>query len=181
MDEKQSPPGRGEPCLKPAPSATRVALLEALQLLALLFWLPFRAVPRVSLWVGLLASRAGNLLVRPIYWAVVQAKRRTQGAPLWQDHDWKIGIGPPCEHCAENVPPTCLPTSYPDQPTQGYGYRNSITLPKPPQRCDPQMGRPSDIGHQFQVRITVHGSLRVRGIYLHATRIERKLYQNLTC
>lgn len=84
------------------------------------------------------------------------------------------------KNCAENIPPSCLPQTYPGPLSpQGDGYRNSVTLPKPPVSCDKQMGRPSDIGHQFQLRITIHGSLRIRGIYIHGTAVERKLYQNL--
>ena len=105
MDEKHSPPRRGDPCPKPAPSATRAALLEVLQILALLPWLPFLAVAWIALRVSLLTSRAGDLLARPIYWAIVQAKRRATGAPPWQDRDWKIGVGPPCERCGVSVPP----------------------------------------------------------------------------
>ena len=53
----------------------------------------------------LVSERAGDILVRPIYWSIVQAKRRRLRQAIWQPHDWKIGIGPPCEYCGENVPP----------------------------------------------------------------------------
>ncbi len=70
-----------------------------------LLWLPFE----IGAWLGKLlatGSRAlGDNLMRPIYWGLVQAKRRRYGEPLWQKLDWKIGFGPPCEHCGRNVPP----------------------------------------------------------------------------
>ena len=76
-----------------------------LQLLAFLLWSPFRLVG----WLGYLLHRgaagAGNLLVRPLYWDVVQAKRRVSGQPLWQQRDMLIGIWPPCHNCGRNVPP----------------------------------------------------------------------------
>lgn len=85
--------------------------------------------------------------------------------------------------CEENVPPNCsLPPQYPVPLTpQGLGYRQTIGFPKPPVVCDKQMGRPSDTAHQIQCRLTVKGSCRVRGFFLHASKVERQLYANLPC
>lgn len=85
--------------------------------------------------------------------------------------------------CEENVPPTCLPPGYPPVPAtlQGLGYRQTIGFPKPPVVCDKQMNRPSDICHQLQCRLTIRGSCRVRGFFLHATRHARELYSNVPC
>jgi len=93
---------------------------------------------------------------------------------------WKVCSSRDCE---ENIPTNCPPVSYPPQPAtqNGLGYRQTIGFPKPPTICDKQMGRPSDVGHQFQCRLTVKGSCRIRGIFLHATRFERQLYDNLPC
>lgn len=76
-----------------------------LQFLLYILWLPFQITMRLGALLHVWAQRAGDFLVRPLYWNVVQAKRRGNGSPLWQQHDWQIGIGPPCEHCKKNVPP----------------------------------------------------------------------------
>lgn len=68
---------------------------------------------------------------------------------------------------------------YPKGTPLGMSYRQTISLPQPPLDCAPAMGRPSYIGYQFQPRVTVHGSCRVRGIFLHAELYERKLYDSL--
>lgn len=69
-------------------------------------------------------------------------------------------------------------TPYP-QPC-GTGYRQTIDFPAPPTSCS-QMQRPTNIGYQFQPRLTVHGYCRVRGIFLHATKWLKKLYEKLPC
>lgn len=61
-------------------------------------------------------------------------------------------------------------------------YVANMTTPAPdPNKCAQAMGRPGNIGYQFQVRLTVKGFCRVRGVYLHANIVERKLYTNITC
>jgi hypothetical protein len=106
---------------------------------------------------------------------------REDGEVCWRPwHQWKICSA---KDCTETVPPSCLPPQYPPVPPTplGSGYRNSMSLPKPTTVCGQQMGRPSDIGHQFQTRLTVKGYCRVRGLYLHGTNFERKLYDRPTC
>ena len=71
----------------------------------LLLWLPLRAVVWVGLVLARAASASGDALVRPIYWGVVQSRRRRFGEQLWQEGDARIGIWPPCQTCGENVPP----------------------------------------------------------------------------
>lgn len=95
-------------------------------------------------------------------------------------HKWKICSA---RDCNENIPPNCPPPPpYPTTPTPfGLGYRQTIGFPKPPNNCDQQMGRPSDIAHQFQPRLTVHGSCRIRGILLYATYVQKATYMALPC
>lgn len=69
---------------------------------------------------------------------------------------------------------------YPEQ-VYGEGYRLPRTLPKPPASCSEQTNRPSDIGYQFQVRVTIKGWTRVRALFLHAEKIERNAYYGLVC
>lgn len=77
-----------------------------------------------------------------------------------------------------------------DQPTPHYpqpnllpreSYRQFQTLPVPPRDCAAPMARPANQGYQFQVRLTVHGYCRIRGVFLHAEPMERKLYEGLVC
>ncbi len=93
---------------------------------------------------------------------------------------WKLCSARDCE---ENIPPVCPPDAYPPVPVtpQGLGYRQTVGFPKPPSVCDKQMGRPSQIAHQIQCRLTITGSCRIRGIFLHATARSRELYSNLPC
>lgn len=61
------------------------------------------------------------------------------------------------------------------------GYRIPVTLPHPPVGCDSMNTRPTNIGYQFQVRITVTGWCRLRSILLYALPRERQPYQGLVC
>lgn len=62
----------------------------------------------------------------------------------------------------------------------GSGYRQTMDFPAPPSQCS-QMRRPSNIGYQFQPRLTLNGYCRVRGIFLHATKRMKELYKRLPC
>ena len=56
-----------------------------------------------------------------------------------------------------------------------------MTLPKPPAGCDSMGVRPANIGYQFQIRVTILGSCRIRGIMLYAEEKEKDLYGGLAC
>lgn len=60
-------------------------------------------------------------------------------------------------------------------------YIATMTMPAPVPVCAEAMSRPSNQGYQFQPRLTVKGFCRIRGIYLHAEAMGRKLYENITC
>lgn len=90
---------------------------------------------------------------------------------LW--HIWKKCSPRNSAENAEN------PISYPLTPCLE-SYFNSMTLPVPESKCS-ATGRPSTQAYQFQLRIVVKGFCRIRGIYLHAEPMGRKLYANLTC
>jgi len=73
------------------------------------------------------------------------------------------------------------PISY---PLTQYGecYKTNMVLPKPPQECaDCNTGRPANLGYQFQLRITIKGFCRVRGILLYAEPVDRQLYKGIVC
>lgn len=73
-----------------------------------------------------------------------------------------------------------VPAGYPLQPCLE-SYVATMTLPKPPETCAQSMARPADRAYQFQPRLVIKGFCRIRGLYLHAFKLERKLYDNLTC
>lgn len=86
---------------------------------------------------------------------------------LW--HRWKeCAARTTAEDCAN-------PISYPVSPYRE-SFRATRTLPKPPENCVAATGRPAHIGYQFQVRITVKGWLRIRGLMLRAEKYLDRLY-----
>ncbi len=61
-------------------------------------------------------------------------------------------------------------------------YVANMSLPYPdPSKCANVMGRPANVAYQIQPRLVVKGFCRVRGLYLHAEMVGRKLYDQLTC
>jgi hypothetical protein len=72
------------------------------------------------------------------------------------------------------------PVCYPEQPFCE-GYKATVTLPQPPVECVDSQGRPSNIGYQYQLRVTIHGWCRVRGLLVHALPIEKQPFLNMTC
>jgi hypothetical protein len=67
--------------------------------------------------------------------------------------------------------PSPYPVQYPP------GYKPSIDLPRPPQVMQPETGRPAAQGFQFQLRVTITGQARVRGLALHCQMMEKNIYQ----
>lgn len=73
------------------------------------------------------------------------------------------------------------PICYPIQPYFD-GFKFPLTLPKPEaSACGVLNHRPTDVGYQFQARITITGFCRVRGILLYSIPVERKMYEGLSC
>ena len=61
-------------------------------------------------------------------------------------------------------------------------YVANMSLPYPdPTKCANVMGRPANVAYQIQPRLVVKGFCRIRGLYLHAEMVGRKLYDQLTC
>lgn len=100
---------------------------------------------------------------------------RPDGQACWIP--WHIWKKCSTENSEENV---SAPASYPLTPCLE-SYFATMTLPRPPQNICTATNRPSDIGYQFQPRLVVTGFCRVRGLYLHAVKVGRKLYANITC
>lgn len=102
------------------------------------------------------------------------------GDPCW--YPWFDGKLCTAKNTCESSPlaqannPACV---YP-QPLRE-SYRQTTTLPQPPKVCEAVMGRPANVGYQFQCKITFKGWCRLRGFFLHAEPVERRLYANLAC
>lgn len=78
--------------------------------------------------------------------------------------------------CEDAHNPVCYPvTQYSEN------YRAADSLPVPPNNCQSMMGRPANIGYQFQIRITVKGWCRLRTLILHASTRGESPFQNLVC
>ena len=61
-------------------------------------------------------------------------------------------------------------------------YAATMTLPVPPVACEScDQARPSDIAYQHQLRLTLTGWCRIRGLLAHAAPVERKLYEGKVC
>lgn len=102
--------------------------------------------------------------------ADITVEWRVDSDPCWLLwHRWK-------ECSARNTAEDCAnPISYPLTPYRE-GFRATRTLPRPPENCEAQTGRPAHIGYQYQLRITVKGWLRIRGLMLRAEKYMDKLY-----
>ncbi len=71
------------------------------------------------------------------------------------------------------------PDCYPTEPLRE-GGRFPVTLPTPPlPPCDKLNARPMNVGHQFQVRLTITGWCRVRGLLLFSVPVLREPFQGL--
>jgi hypothetical protein len=100
---------------------------------------------------------------------------RPDGDGCW--HPWhKFQLCSAKNTCEDVNHPVCYPaTGY------GPGFRQTVTLPKPKPVCETSSGRPSIILYQCQLKITIKGYCRLRGYVIHATKVDRPLYQNMVC
>lgn len=119
---------------------------------------------------------SAELWVDRIYGDVVfKMEYRPDGSTCWFPwHTWKA-----CStrnSCEDVHNPICYPIT-----TFGEGNRQTMTLPLPPGACQTQNRRPSNVGYQFQPKLTVDGSCRVRGLLLHSEVKDRSLYQGIVC
>lgn len=127
---------------------------------------------------------SAELWIDRLYGEVVfTLEYRPDGESCWQKwHEWKV-CSPrnSCESTGVN-PCTGLQQvqCYPLIPF-GESYKQTMTLPTPPNKCQSQSGRPSYINYQCQPRLTVKGFCRVRGFLLHAIPKEKKLYDGKVC
>jgi len=97
--------------------------------------------------------------------------------PCWiQWHSWKQCVAKDCREDPEAV-------SCPEYPVQPYceGFKATVNLPTPPVICEPNNARPSTEGYQFQIRITIKGWCRLRGLRVYALPKMQEPYKNMVC
>ncbi len=102
---------------------------------------------------------------------------RVDQNPCWIFyHAWKECSAKDCREDTE-------PVSCPEYPIQPYceSFRATMTLPKPPVRCETGNGRPTNIGYQFQFRITIKGWCRIRGLLAYALPREQAPFERMVC
>lgn len=122
--------------------------------------------------------RGGEIWVDRVFGTVdVLVEWRPDADPCW--HFWFRDELCIAQNCAEDI--NC-PIAYPPANTYGPGNKFPITLPEPPlPSCQTLNKRPCDIGYQHQVRVTIKGYCRIRGLILYAELKDRKLYDGLAC
>lgn len=102
---------------------------------------------------------------------------RPDSSPCWiMWHSWKTCVSKDCREDTEAV--TC--PSYPVQP-YCEGFKATVSLPSPPNQCEPNNARPSTEGYQFQIRLTIKGWCRLRGLRIYAQPKAKAPYQNIVC
>jgi len=127
---------------------------------------------------------SAELWVDRLYGEVVfTLEYRPDGESCWQKwHEWKICS--PRNSCESTGVNPCTGLAqvqcYPLIP-YGESYRQTMTLPTPPETCAASSGRPSYVNYQCQPRLTVKGFCRIRGLLLHATPKEKALYEGKVC
>lgn len=161
----------------------------------------------IQLWELTNADRFDNTLDTRITWQIETPHytwdrefdlKKLVSAELWWDRIWGEVItlveyrpdGDPCWHTWRTWTKCTKRTNCdePDAPILCYppvpfceSYVQTETLPLPPIECSTVSGRPSNQLYQVQLRITVKGYCRLRGILVHAEPVTRKLHENMVC
>ena len=118
----------------------------------------------------------GEIWLDRLYGTVqLNVEYRQDSSPCWQP--WLNTQFCAARNTCENI---TQPICYPVQP-YCEGEKFPITLPKPDgQNCNQFDRRPSNLGYQFQVRLTIKGFCRIRGLILFALPKQRQEFQGLT-
>lgn len=92
---------------------------------------------------------------------------------------FKVCSAKDCTQLTDN--PCLVESGYPSPSDFCESFRATLRLPKPPAPCIRASGRPSNIGRQFGLRITVKGWCRIRGILAYAMPREEQPFAGLVC
>ncbi len=82
--------------------------------------------------------------------------------------------------CTELFDSPCMATGYPTEPFCEL-FKSNMTMPKPPTTCIPSSGRPANQAYTFQLRLTIKGWCRVRGIFGYALPRLEAPFSGLIC
>lgn len=104
---------------------------------------------------------------------------RTDCDLRWRD--WAVWQDCECrDECEDPALQICPPPSYPTI-IYGEGCRAIKTLGSPPAGCMSAMGRPSNVGYQFQPRLIIKGWCRIRGILLYSLDVDKSPGEGIVC
>ena len=105
---------------------------------------------------------------------------RSDGDPCYRFwHHTHLCVARDCHE--DGLSPSCPAYPYPAPGTYREGWKWPIRLPKPPAACNSMGDRPTDIGHQFQVRVTIKGWCQIRGLMIYCNEFNEPLYYGLKC
>ena len=147
-------------------------------------------------------SRVEWIIESPAWtWSKEFETKKLEGLELWLDRiygtvELTIEYRPDGETCwnfwaktkfcsarttCENLEsPICYPES--GYAIQGEGDRFSLNFPTPPAAdCQTMNARPVNIGYQHQLRLTVKGWCRIRGIMVFAVPVQSAPFYNQSC
>lgn len=105
---------------------------------------------------------------------IFKLQYRQDGNPCWIDwHEWQVCVArnsndagnpsyPFTQYCESDQKPMVMPKA------PGFG-------------CSPTNSRPTNLGYQFQLRLTIKGFARLRSIRVFALPKERQHYDGLVC
>jgi hypothetical protein len=117
---------------------------------------------------------AGELWIDRLYGETIfTAEYRPDGDTCW--HLWNEWI----ECTARNSNEDFFNLNAYPPINYGSSYRAMMALPLPQPEQAVATNRPTNVGYQMQVRLTIKGFCRIRGLVLHAELVEKKLYQSL--
>ena len=97
--------------------------------------------------------------------------------PCWIPwHAWERCAAKDCREDPEAF-------SCPSYPIQPYceSFEATANLPRPPVQCERPSARPSNQAYQFQIRLTIKGWCRLRGLRIYAAPMAQEPYKNLVC
>jgi hypothetical protein len=98
--------------------------------------------------------------------------------PCWLPwRSWKECSASDCTELFDNP---CADTGYPHEPFCEL-FKSYMTMPKPPTTCIPSSGRPANQAYTFQLRLTIKGWCRIKGIYGFALPRMEAPFNNIVC
>ena len=82
--------------------------------------------------------------------------------------------------CTELLDSPCIDSGYPFEPFCEL-FKTTMTMPKPPTPCIASSGRPANQAYTFQLRLTVKGWCRIRGIFGYALPKMESPFSGIIC